>query len=410
MEGFFTRKETESKSRPDGKTYSCASCGLYRDCENPRMKPFGNFAKGILNIGEAPGETEDTRGKQWQGKTGRLLQKTYRRLGIDLFEDCLNINAVNCRPVDSKGNNRTPTNYEIDCCRRMVIKCIEQYKPKVIVLLGGSALYTILGHRWKKNLGGVTKWRGWCIPDQDFQTWICPVFHPSYVERGEQEVETVWVQDLKQVIEIINKPFLKFIEPEIRIIDDLTPLTEYLNNNELPIAFDYETTGLKPYARGHRIVCASAAVNPDLCFAFMMPKSKQGHQPWINILANPYIAKMAQNMKFEEAWSVVRLGQSVFNWVWDTMQASHILDNRPLITGLKFQAYVQFGIIDYDSEISPYLQAPDNGGNTFNRIMELVEQPGGEEKLLTYCAWDSVLEYRLALLQQELINRDHLPF
>ena len=78
-EGFFTRKETESKSRPDGKTYSCASCGLYHDATSPRMKPFGNFKKGILNLGEAPGEIEDKRGKQWQGKTGRLLQKTYYR-------------------------------------------------------------------------------------------------------------------------------------------------------------------------------------------------------------------------------------------------------------------------------------------------------------------------------------------
>jgi len=89
MKGFFTVKQTESRSRPDGKTYSCASCGLYKNALSPKMKSYGAFKKEILNIGEAPGEVEDKRGMPWQGKTGRLLKKTYRRLGVDLFEDCL---------------------------------------------------------------------------------------------------------------------------------------------------------------------------------------------------------------------------------------------------------------------------------------------------------------------------------
>ncbi|MBU0847621.1 hypothetical protein KKH23_10585 [Patescibacteria group bacterium] len=160
MEGFFTKKETESISRPNGKILSCASCGLYREVISPRMEPFGNFRKGILNIGEAPGETEDKRGKQWQGKVGRILKRTYRKLGIDLFEDCLNINAINCRPTTKNGNNRTPTPQEIACCRSRVMKTIEEYHPKVIILLGGSAIFSFLGHRWKKDLGGIFKWRG----------------------------------------------------------------------------------------------------------------------------------------------------------------------------------------------------------------------------------------------------------
>ena len=138
MKGFFTAKETESKSRPGGKILSCASCGLYKHAESPKMKPYGNFAKEILNIGEAPGGVEDERGKPWQGKVGRLLQKTYRRLGIDLFEDCLNINAVNCRPMNDKEENRAPTNYEMDCCRGMILQTICDRQPKVVVLFFNS--------------------------------------------------------------------------------------------------------------------------------------------------------------------------------------------------------------------------------------------------------------------------------
>jgi len=37
MQGFFTKKETISQSRPDGKIYSCASCRLYKKAVNPRL-------------------------------------------------------------------------------------------------------------------------------------------------------------------------------------------------------------------------------------------------------------------------------------------------------------------------------------------------------------------------------------
>ena len=82
----FAKKET--KKRSDGKSYTCESCGLYKNCTSPRMQPYGNFRKGIMVIGEAPGEVEDEKGMPWQGKTGRYLARFYRRLGIDLFEDC----------------------------------------------------------------------------------------------------------------------------------------------------------------------------------------------------------------------------------------------------------------------------------------------------------------------------------
>jgi len=85
IEGFFTKKEVESITRPGGKAGTCVTCGLHRTCTTPQMKPFGNFKKKILNIGEAPGEVEDKVGRPWQGKVGKLLQRTYASLGVDLF-------------------------------------------------------------------------------------------------------------------------------------------------------------------------------------------------------------------------------------------------------------------------------------------------------------------------------------
>lgn len=396
QEGFFTKKETVSRSRPDGKKYSCISCGLYKNCLSPKMEPFGNFKKKILNIAESPGEVEDKVGKPFQGKTGKLLQRTYKKLGIDLFKDCLNINAVNCRPPD----NRTPSNYEMECCRRSILKVIDEYKPKVIVLLGNAAVYSLIGHRWKKDLGGITKWRGWTIPDQDYKTWLCPTFHPSYVERSDSGVEEViWMQDLKQAIEYAEyHPFLVYKEPVIEVIEDLSVLDKIKE----VIAFDYETTGLKPHAPGHKIVSCAIATDENHAYVFMMPASKRERLPLVALLEDPHLAKMAANIKFEHAWSFVRLmGTEVQNWVWDTMIDSHILDNRQGITGLKFQTYVNFGVVDYSSEITPYLQTVDNtNANSINRIMELVALPGGREKLLKYNGYDAINEYRLAMKQR----------
>ena len=401
LDGFFNKKETQSESRPDGKTYSCISCGLYKNCNSPKMQPYGNFKKKIMIIGEHPTDRDDRVGKLWQDKTGRLLQTTLKSFGVDIFEDCISLNAVNCMPFENH-HVRWPSNYEIDCCRKIVLDAVSKYKPHIIILLGTSAVYSIIGHRWKRDFGTIIKWRGWNIPDKDFDCWVCPTYSPGFIFKSEQpEATTVWNLDLKQSLSLRSVELPKYKEPEIKIIDDLLVL------NEIPsglVAIDYETTGIKPHAPGHKLVCAAVATSPDFAYVFMLPGSKIGRQPFKDLLARKDIGKIAQNMKFEDTWSVVRLNQQVENWVWDTMLATHILDNRPGITSLKFQTYVQFGIVDYESEIGPYLKSVDSkNGNSLNRILSFLNKPRGKQKLLTYCGLDTIYEYRLAMLQMKLI-------
>lgn len=402
MEGFFPKNELQSLTRPDGRLRTCTSCGLYRTANTPKMQPYGNFRKGIMNIGEAPGETEDVRGKPWQGKAGQLLQKTYKKFGIDLFEDCININAVNCRPISPKGSNRTPTNYEIECCRPSVLQYIQQYKPKIIILFGSVAIQSVIGHRWKKDLGGINKWRGWTIPDQDFCAWICPVFHPSYTMRYEkEEAYTVWEDDLENALSVLNTPFLKYKEPKIEIVDDLSVLEKIKHGI---ISIDYETTGLKPYdfQREHQIVSASVSIDEDTAYVFKLPDKRSLLRPLRQLLINPNVRKMAHNLKFEDIWSRVYLNTPVKNWWWDSMLAAHIMDNRKGVTGLKFQTYINLGIVDYSSEIDQYLQAIDaKDGNSLNRVLELIRTKDGLMKLLKYNAYDTINQYRLALKQMK---------
>ena len=402
MKPFFNTQQTASVSRPDGKGRSCISCGLYKNVITPRMKPYGNFKRGILNIGEAGGADEDRIGKPWQGKTGQLLQRTYKKLGIDLFEDCLNVNSCLCRPMTKEGNNRTPTNQEIENCRHAVLQLIKNVQPHVIVLLGGSALYSLLGHRWRKNLGGISKWRGYTIPDWDFNAWLCPVFHPSFTERGEKEVETVWMQDLEHALSMTNHALPKF-EDESKQVEIITDLS-CLDDIQSPFAWDLETTGLKPHAQSvHRIICMSV-YDGRRCVVFMMPTDARNTKHLRRLLQSNK-KKIASNMKFETTWALNCLDIEITDWLFDTMLASHILDNRPDITSIKFQTLVNFGVFDYASEIASYLKSIDKkNGNSVNRIDELLKSEELTQKLLVYCGLDSIFEYKVAMVQMKQLG------
>ena len=404
MEPFFTINSKKILKGKKAFRYSCSRCGLSKGVLHPKIKPWGNFRKKIMCIGEAPGKVEDSKGKPWQGKVGTLLRKTLYSLGVDLEEDCLSFNAVNCRPPD----NRKPTINEIANCKHVYIdKVFEEYKPRLILLFGGAPLESIIGSRWPRDLFGITTWSGYQIPDRDYNAWICPQFHPSFVARSDMFVEKIWKKNLESALKLTNVALPSFgnDKEKIKIIDDLSILDEI--NTDL-ISFDYETTGLKPYKNGHRIVAASVGVSKDLAYAFLVPKDKKKLRPFFRLLRSNSIGKMAHNLSFEHNWTKVIFGFSVRNWVWDSMLASHVLDNRSGTTSLKFQVYVNFGVVDYESRIDKYLRAKDNkDSNTQNRILEILDNKELTKELLIYNGLDSLYQYRLALLQMKEMKYVH---
>ena len=91
------------------------------------------------------------------------------------------------------------------------------------------------------------------------------------------------------------------------------------------------------------------------------------------------------------------LGKGVRHWFWDTMLAAHVLDNRPGICGLKFQAFVNLGEGDWDSHLKLYLAG--DGGNGKNRIHEV-----DLGDLLEYCGLDSLFEHQVAQIQMKKLG------
>lgn len=407
MSGFFTKQETQSLTRPDGKTYSCFTCGLYKKgAETPKMEPSGKFKKGILNIFSAPTETEDEKGTLLHRRGGDILKAIYQEEGISLHNDCLNTTAIKCLPL-KKGNVKKPEQLEIDCCRRFIVDLVEKKKPKVIIAHGEEALKSLIGHRLPKESFNIQKWRGFLIPDQDLGCYIAPVYDCSYVVTEDKpQINSLYLADLERALNARKLTFPTYRPPTIKVLNSLKPLLKIRDT----FAFDYETTGLKPHAKGHEIVCASVAVNENEVYVFMMPKTEKKLLPFVKLLRNKYVPKMAHNMKFEDTWTYNILKTRVRGWKWDSMLAAHVINNQTGITGLKIQSYLNFGIVDYSSEIGPYLKGSDaKNANSFNKVKELASTPRGREKLLEYCALDSIYEYRLAMLQQEIMDNT-IPF
>lgn len=394
--GFFDKKETKSTSTSKGKPLSCVSCGLLKGTLNPKFGHTGKGARKILLVGTSNSTIEDSRRKHWQGSGGKYLRSALAELDIDIDTDCWTVNAVQCVCEEN------PTGLQLDCCRKVLLNTITELKPRLIIAFGWHPLYSLIGHKYNSGMGEFSKWRGFCIPDFDLGAWICPVHSPEWVQDSKgKEVGLIWGMDLERAVDMVDKVLPEYPKPEIHYLDDLTPL---LNIESGTVSIDFETTGIKPHAVGHRIVCASVALSPSFAYAFMIPQNRADLLPFLQLLENPNVFKMGHNIKYEHIWAMTRWKVEIQGWLWDSMQAAHILDNRRGIAGLKFQTFINFGEPDYSSEISPWLRSTDDkDNNAMNKVLQLCETKQGQKKLMKYCAYDTLYQYRLALLQQEVI-------
>jgi len=392
--GFFSAgelaKNTTIRVDPSQMEADCVSCGLYKNCQSPKMTVSGEGKKKILIIGEFPTSTEDEYGVQFVGESGEVLKEELRESNVSISRDCWKINAVNCRPETG-----VPTKKNIKYCNPMVEKTILTLKPKLIILLGSIAIESLLGDEFSDR--SVNRWRAYRIPDSKYKCWIVPTFNPVQVIKNEFDynLKSTFKRDIKRAVATLNLQYTeqKDYEQYVTILKDFQSVKRILERiiqQKQAIMFDYETTGLKPYHPGHKIVSIGIAISSTKAWAFpyayksfwTLSEFEDIRELWKTILLDKGIKKLAHNYKFEDAWSRVRADARPMGWLWDPMMSEHIIDNRSKSTGLKFQTYVNYGVRPYDKIISPYLKSKNGEFNT-------VEQAPFKE-LLIYNGLDCI--------------------
>ena len=166
-----------------------------QDCELKKNALQIVFGSGSINaelmiIGGAPGEKENQTGKSFVGEDGSLLEKMLNAINIKK-ENVYLTYAVNYRPL----LDRKPTSNEIKKYNIFLLKHISIINPKLIVLMGSTAMEALTGLN-NKISDERGKWKEVIIKNKSYHTMI--TFDPSYLLRFPENKKYSW-EDLKKI-------------------------------------------------------------------------------------------------------------------------------------------------------------------------------------------------------------------
>ncbi|MFX1416106.1 MAG: uracil-DNA glycosylase [Promethearchaeota archaeon] len=120
----------------------CRRCPLHVSRRNA-VPGEGSIDARVMFVGEAPGVKEDESGRPFVGRSGSLLTDMIAEIGLSR-DEVFTTSVLKSRPP----GNRAPRKNEIEACVAYLHRQIDIIRPRVIVLLGGVAVSSVIG-RWK---------------------------------------------------------------------------------------------------------------------------------------------------------------------------------------------------------------------------------------------------------------------
>lgn len=178
----------------------CKRCSALCQTRHHIVVDRGQPTSKIMLIGEAPGENEDLQGEAFVGRAGQLLDKMMAASGLDTKRDVFIVNVVKCRPP----NNRAPTPQEVFNCRPYLNWQLAYVKPRIIVLLGATALKH-MAPQFKTD--AMKDLVGKFFSHIDYpQSQFLPLYHPAFLLRDPRKKPETWehLKVLRRRIEEIN--------------------------------------------------------------------------------------------------------------------------------------------------------------------------------------------------------------
>ena len=155
---------------------------------------------GLMLIGEAPGADEDRIGRPFVGVSGQLLDRMLAAIGRSRATNAYITNVLFWRPP----GNRKPTDGEIAICRPFVERHIALVRPRLLVLVGGTASAAML-----PGSLGITRLRGQWLALQvnglAEPVQAIAMYHPSFLLRSPERKREAWA-DLLSIKSRLEDP------------------------------------------------------------------------------------------------------------------------------------------------------------------------------------------------------------
>ena len=185
----FIGTKLEKLDKLKKKIQTIKNCDLKKNATN-LVFGDGNINSKIMIIGEGPGANEDAEGKPFVGRAGKLLDKMLTAIKLNRTKVYIS-NVVNYRPPA----NRKPTEVEIERYLPYLKSHIEIIDPKILLLLGSTALNSLIGNELV-----ISKARGKWVQKEigTARPWIIASFHPAFLMRQPEQKKLAWI-DLKMI-------------------------------------------------------------------------------------------------------------------------------------------------------------------------------------------------------------------
>lgn len=302
----------------------------------------------IMLVGEAWGETEERTGIPFSGASGLELNRMLHEAGI-LRNEVYVSNVINARPPRNDITAWIPEDKKSITGRmvqrqgkfvdpivaeglEMLGKEIALVKPRVIVALGGTALWALTGNE------SIVKWRG-SLLQRDSEgsggSVVIPTYHPAAVLRM-WEWRAVAILDLKRAAKqlrhgITRPPDWNFvIRPSFaKTMEVLAGLQRQVEEAPTWIDLDLETKA------SHISCCGlSWSKTEAICIPFMIPEDRAGYwlleeesailQALYQLLTHPNCWVRGQNLLYDAQYTH-RRWHFIPNVKQDTMLSHHVL-------------------------------------------------------------------------------------
>ena len=179
---------------------SIENCNLKDNSQNLVLGD-GNINSPIMLIGEAPGAEEDKAGTTFKEEVGELLNKML--LAIEIKRQSIYCcYTINFRPPE----DRKPTAQEIRRYSVFLKEHISIIDPKIIILMGSSAMEAVTGINTKIS-SERGKWKETILKNKSYPLMIS--YNPSYLIRFPENKKYSW-EDLKKIKKKIDEMAIVF--------------------------------------------------------------------------------------------------------------------------------------------------------------------------------------------------------